>query len=184
MGFLSRLTDYVGGTVPRIKAFDLNSIQDAIIELITGAITVKKLQVDGTGNAASSVPSGALVLSRSVNGTAIPSTSAIGVGEFNKESAPAGYISFTHTGVALTVHCAGGVHAFVRNGVGDYEITFQRAPTGANPNNCLVHTTTVPGYTAGVLKTIDGSNRLVVTVKLNPVPMTEAQIIDIEAKIF
>lgn len=181
MGFLARLTSYVAGSTPRIKAFDLNTIQDAIIELITGAITLKKVQIDGTGNAASTVPTGALVVSRSVNATAVPTTAAIGAGELNKEQVPAGYISFSHTGAALTVHCAGGVAAFVRNGVGDYSITFDRQPTGANPYSSIVKTSTLQGYTVGVIKTIDGSNRLVASVKL--APAADSIPIDIEANV-
>lgn len=54
----SRLRDYIANSLPTIRAADLNSIQDYINHVFNGAKTVKSLQADGTGNAASTASAG------------------------------------------------------------------------------------------------------------------------------
>mgnify|MGYP000346657739 CR=1 FL=1 len=57
---LTPLRTYVAGSTPTIKASDLNDIQDAINDVVGGAITVKSLHADGTGAAAATLPSGSV----------------------------------------------------------------------------------------------------------------------------
>ncbi len=73
-------TTFIANTT-RIAAAFLNAIQAPIVALYNGTKTVKKLQVDGTGNAATSVSSGGISASGSIGadgaivaGTGIVST--------------------------------------------------------------------------------------------------------------
>lgn len=119
MGFVSRITTYIAGSVPRIKAFDLNAIQDAISEIITGFITLKSAHLDGTGNNASTAPAGALRVSSSKSGGAFPCPTVVW-GDFHKESATFAGGSLMGDGTWI-----GGVNIKTasRLALGKYEIT-------------------------------------------------------------
>lgn len=60
---LTPLTTYVSSTTPAIKAADLNAFQSAINSLYSGTLTLKSLNVDGTGANASALGAGNILAS-------------------------------------------------------------------------------------------------------------------------
>jgi hypothetical protein len=158
MGFLARLTTYAAGVVPRIKAADLNGIQDAIVELILGSITVKQLHVDGTGNAASSVSagdikaSGAVRPQRSGFGTTLP-TGTLAIDEHTKGYTRTATFTIATPGDPPTFGGGDAVYAMEYLSTGLYRITWDLVLTQL-ANNIACHANYHgSGYVANVILT-------------------------------
>jgi len=60
---LTPLTTYLQSSLPAIKAFDLNAIQDAITRIVRGTYTLFGLVLDGTGGGNAIPPAGGIVAS-------------------------------------------------------------------------------------------------------------------------
>ena len=129
------LTTYIANSVPYIKAFDLNKLQEYITHLFNGARTLIKLQVDGTGDQATSVgagdiqASGGLQVGKLVAGNGPGATTAI----------PAGYLGIGNTLHGWAVVSSAGtfvrgknVKAVTRVAKGQYRVTFFNALTDNN----------------------------------------------------
>lgn len=169
----SRDTTYTAGVTPYIKAFDMNDIQNWIVHCFQGTRTLKKMQIDGTSGAATTVADGALMVSRTVVSSTYPSTS-VAAGEYNKDGAPAALAQLIG-GFIPPLGAAGqglkagyGIKNLNRLGAGNYEITFLKQPTGGSADNACVQVTSgnaLAGYPTATLSVVAGD--LVATVTLS-----------------
>lgn len=97
----SRLTNYLANSLPRIKAADLNALQDGVTSLITNGWTFKALQTDGTGGAAPSAAAGDIMASGNVTSAndLIATAGKLGLGGTKSSATPG-------AGQALTIGSA------------------------------------------------------------------------------
>ena len=168
---LSRYQDFTDNTVPAIAAAFLHALQDAIAKVYDGTQTLKALVVDGTGGVAATPTAGDISASRSVRvGRAVSGTSAptptVAAGEIGVGVNPWGWGSCDGTVFTRGVR----VNSFVRNGVGDYTITFSAGLS--DPANVApwVRITVSSGAINALLQSypdlsVDGSNRPVLHVR-------------------
>lgn len=143
---LSRLTTYIANSVPAIKAFDLNEIQDKLADLYAGLRSIKGLVVDGVGGVAATAVAGAVQVSASVVGLAWP-TVVTQLGLLAKEHIPAamGHFSLNSPPTLL----AGiNIKSTSRAGAGDYTVTFSFKPPALDATRAVV--LVVPRSTVGV----------------------------------
>lgn len=157
---LQRFLTFVAQQTPAISAAFLNAVQDAIVGLELGILTVKTLVVDGTGGAAA-VPAAPAI------GTALPQTAPIR-GEYVRDAAPAamgcvggGFIDNAGAGLRMGF----GIHELHKNAAGDYYVVFTRVPSAAFAYRSVVHVTSVDGDVS-VTKTLDGNGRLKASILL------------------
>lgn len=175
---LTRDTTYVAGTTPTIKAGDLNNLQDYEIHIFQGSKSVKKMHIDGTSDAATSVPDGGLRLS-AVSGSDTLPTAATTPGTIYREHILLGYARETRDvfGVKGFACRYQNVNSLTRNGAGDYTIVLNA--TGVTAATCMVQITTEanPTYAFGTVydKSLDGSGRLSVSFYLLA-PTTAAKV--------
>lgn len=122
----TRLTTYLANSVPAIKALDLNTIQDYLTHLFNGAKTLIKLQVDGTGDAATTCAAGEIQCSKAVivgeyqAGSVLPTT-AIPLNRINAGKTCFGWAT---VGSAGTFGRGDNVKAVTRVALGHYRVTF------------------------------------------------------------
>lgn len=133
---LTPLTTYVAGLAPAIKAFDLNSLQNAINRIVGATYSLAALVVDGTGGAIVSAVAGTTQVSATLTETAVPGT-ARAVGLDCVGTRPFGWVNFTGAGVVKRHY---NLKAFTRTGTGSYTAEFHGAP--ADPDFCFVSGTT------------------------------------------
>ena len=120
----SRLRTYVANTTPTIKAADLNALQDKIIGLFAGTLSTIGLVLDGTGDQAVTPKAGGLKVTGEFSGTIAPTTD-MGAGVLGLSNVCQGWARITSAGALVRGHNVKGV---VKNGVGDYTITFNWQP--------------------------------------------------------
>lgn len=161
MGFLTRLTTYLSGSAPFIKAFDLNAVQDAIVEIFTGSKTLKKLQVDGAGNNASTVSDGDVMCSGSARPqrsgweTTLP-TPSVALDEHTKGYTRTASFTVAVPGDPPTFGGGDAVYSMERLGTGWYRIVWDVVLT-KNPNHIACHANYHgSGYVACVISTDNG----------------------------
>ena len=142
---LSPLTNYSAGTLPAIKAADLNAIQDAINRLITGTYSVKALVIDGTGGAVVAPAASTLSVAGSATAsTFTPTASCSGsttTPPFTLPAIPAGVLYrermvFGSANVVISAGAIGrvgghNVSQVTRAGTGSYSIEFNGDRFGA-----------------------------------------------------
>ena len=122
---LSRYQDFVDNTVPAITAAFLHALEDAQGHVYRGTQTLKALVVDGTGGAAASPTAGDISASRSLRvgrtsaGSSMP-TATVDLGEVTRGQVVAGWAVYDGASMTRGVR----VTSFVRNGTGDYTVTF------------------------------------------------------------
>jgi len=169
---LSRNVTYVSGTTPYIAAGTENDVQDYIVHAFQGTRTLKKMQIDGVSDNATTVADGALMVSRTVVSATYPST-AVAAGEYNKDGAPAALAQLsggffppgTPGGGLLKGY---GIKDLNRVAAGEYEVTFLKQPTGADADNACVQVTSGAagaGYPTATLSIVAGD--LVATITLS-----------------
>lgn len=162
---LTPLRTFIADSVPVIDAEFLTLIQETINDLFEGVISLKSLVVDAVGGDPTSTPAGSIQVGRLVGSNAEPSANAVAKGQINVESVPT---SVAHiSGGFVNVLWGFGVHAVDRHpggaAQGDYDVTFQHTPSGADVNH---HSLQVTGKLGGtydrieVDPSLDGSNRL------------------------
>lgn len=158
---LSRFRDHIANTTV-IGADLLNAVQDKIVALFSGTLTVKSLVIDGTGGASSSPAAGEIHVSRVVADSNEPSGAATNKGQLYKESCPTTKAAIS--GGFATVTWGFGVYSVTRNGNGDYTVVCKEIPSGGpTAARSVVHitpTTDVAHDYIAVTKDLDGSNRL------------------------
>ena len=138
---LTPLTTYVAGLAPAIKAFDLNSLQNAINRIVGATYSLAALVMDGTDSAIVSAVAGTTQVSATLTETAVPGT-ARAVGLDCVGTRPFGWVNFTGAGVDKRHY---NLKAFTRTGTGSYTAEFHGAP--ADPDFCFVSGTTIAdGY--------------------------------------
>lgn len=138
---LTPLTTYVAGLAPAIKAFDLNSLQNAINRIVGATYSLAALVVDGTGGAIVSAVAGTTQVSATLTETAVPGT-ARAVGLDCVGTRPFGWVNFN--GGVVKRHY--NLKAFTRTGTGSYTAEFHGAP--ADPDFCFVSGTTIAAGSA------------------------------------
>ena len=138
---LTPLTTYVAGLAPAIKAFDLNSLQNAINRIVGATYSLAALVVDGTGGAIVSAVAGTTQVSATLTETAVPGT-ARAVGLDCVGTRPFGWVNFS--GGVVKRHY--NLKAFTRTGTGSYTAEFHGAP--ADPDFCFVSGTTIAAGSA------------------------------------
>lgn len=138
---LSVRTVYTAGTLPAIKAADLNAIQDAIVGIYAGTLSVKSLDVDGTGGAASSVLAGTIRLATTFTGTTAPTTT-VPAGTLTRAACPVGWAEVSSAGALVLGY---NIRSTARVGAGYYEIVLNAVTSNptkacvlANPRGGLV----------------------------------------------
>ena len=139
---LTPLTTYVAGRAPAFKAFDLNSLQNAINRIVGATYSLAALVVDGTGGAIVSAVAGTTQVSATLTETAVPGT-ARAVGLDCVGTRPFGWVNFTGAGVVKRHY---NLKAFTRTGTGSYTAEFHGAP--ADPDFCFVSGTTIAAGSA------------------------------------
>lgn len=164
---LQRLVTFVARTVPVISADDfLNAIQDWVVDLSLGLVSVKGITCDGTGGAAVPGPIGCAKVTRDIASPTIPTPDATDPGEVHKYSAPAAVGSIT-TGFDNAAEIGFGIYSTARLTPGS-RVTLQAKPTGGNAKRSVVLCTGING--AGFLghenKSVDGQGRLVLDFKV------------------
>jgi hypothetical protein len=182
------LTNYIANSVPVIKALDLNKFQEYFGHIFAGTRTVKKLHADGTGDQTTTLPDGSLGASRSLNSLTLP-TDAAAAGEFTKDSAVAALASFSGLGGTPVVTVAKGIQSIVRNGAGDYSVTFVRKPVGPWGPSVQYNSVVSVGWDStkrgGFTKSLDGSGRIVLNVRIEDSAGTPTDsVVDVMAYIF
>lgn len=138
---LTPLTTYVAGLAPAIKAFDLNSLQNAINRIVGATYSLAALVVDGTGGAIVSAVAGTTQVSATLTEKAVPGT-ARAVGLDCVGTRPFGWVHFN--GGVVKRHY--NLKAFTRTGTGSYTAEFHGAP--ADPDFCFVSGTTIANGSA------------------------------------
>lgn len=133
---LSRLTTYIANSVPAIKAFDLNEIQDKLADLYAGLRSIKGLVVDGVGGVAATAVAGAVQVSASVVGLAMP-TAVTQLGLLAKEHIPAAIGHFA-LNAPPTLLAGINIKDTSRAGAGDYTVTFSFKPPGLDATRAVV----------------------------------------------
>lgn len=128
---LSRYIDYLVGTVPRIGAAFLNSVQDKIVGIYTGGLTLKAVTVDGTGANSATPTAGWISASVGVVAAVLKATQAMGTtsgatGVLYAELVPfaAGKIKGSDGSVLLGRNVA----SVTRTGAGYYQVTLRSCP--------------------------------------------------------
>lgn len=168
---LSILTSYTAGTVPALKAADLNAIQDAIVGIVGGTLTLKSLDLDGTGGGAGSAPAGTVRPSASISGysTTPPfMLPPVPLGALHREQVVLGAARCFIGGFSTIQWCGGfNVREVVRVAKGAFYVTFHTAFPDVNRHVPIVTTgsnsgsdRTLPSlYLAGVT-IVDGGCRV------------------------
>ena len=166
---LTPLRTFIKNSVPVIDADFLNLIQTWVNDLTEGVVTIRALVVDGVGGLATASVAGAIQLARLAGSAATPSANATGKGQINVESIPTAVAQIS--GGFQSVIYGYGIHAVARHGggaaVGDYDVTFQAVPTGAD---VAKHALQITGKLGGaydrieVAPGLDGGNRLVARI--------------------
>lgn len=158
---LSRLYDFVANTVPTINEDFLDAIQDWVIALTTGAVSVLGLTCDGTGGQLAIPREGAVVTSRTYNSTTVPSPdSGLVLGEHHKHSAPAamGTIAPGNN----QVDCGWGIYSTEELPGTGYKVTLHAKPSGGDADNSVI--LALGALAAGPYewtnKQVDGQGRL------------------------
>lgn len=77
---LTPLTTYLQASLPAIKAFDLNAIQDAITRLVRGTYSLAGIVLDGNGGGAAAPPPGGLRASGTVSAASLVSFTGVSAG--------------------------------------------------------------------------------------------------------
>lgn len=128
---LSRIQSFLANSVPVISAAFLNGVQDVVVALFNGVISVKALVADATGANVVAPTAGDIAASRSLRagraaaaGTA--PTGAVEAGELTKGLVPVGWANMNGT-----LQRGVNVYAAARTAQGIYEITFDRVLTDA-----------------------------------------------------
>ena len=138
---LTPLTTYVAGLAPAIKAFDLNSLQNAINRIVGATYSLAALVVDGTGGAVVVPVPGTTKVSANLTETTLPGT-ARSKGTDCIGTRLWGWVNFDGSGVVKRHY---NLKAFTRTGTGSYTAEFHGAP--ADPDFCFVSGTTIAdGY--------------------------------------
>lgn len=166
---LTPLRTFLANSVPVIDADFLNLLQEWVNDLSEGVISVKALVVDAVGGAAAAGVPGAIQLARLVGSAAVPSGIATTKGQINVESIPT---SVAHlSGGFVNVVWGYGIHAVTRHAggaaAGDYDVTFQAVPSGADVNKHVLQVTGKLGGTYDrieIVPSLDGGNRLVARI--------------------
>ncbi len=161
---LTPLTTYVAGLAPAIKAFDLNSLQNAINRIVGATYSLAALVVDGTGGAIVSAVAGTTQVSATLTETAVPGT-ARAVGLDCVGTRPFGWVTFTGFGVVERHY---NLKAFTRTGTGSYTAEFHGAP--ADPDFCFVSGTSMTAGLAlmiGVKPYLSGGGDLALDIRIH-----------------
>ncbi len=161
---LTPLTTYVAGLAPAIKAFDLNSLQNAINRIVGATYSLAALVVDGTGGAIVSAVAGTTQVSATLTETAVPGT-ARAVGLDCVGTRPFGWVNFTGAGVVKRHY---NLKAFTRTGTGSYTAEFHGAP--ADPDFCFVSGTTIAAGSARMISVkpyLSGSGDLALDIRIH-----------------
>ena len=138
----SRLQDFIANLLPVIKATTLNMIQDWIVAISKGRITVLSLTTDAVGgNAVVPANDGDIVASRSVRAGKVVSatttpTPAVDANEMGKGFVPLAWGRITGTTGALKR--AAGVFSCTRTAQGVYTIIARGVPTDGTNFGTLV----------------------------------------------
>jgi len=74
---LTPLTTYLQSSLPAIKAFDLNAVQDAITRILRGTYSLAGLVLDGTGGGDGTPPPGGIQASGTVSAARISAASLV-----------------------------------------------------------------------------------------------------------
>lgn len=136
---LTPLTTYVAGLAPAIKAFDLNSLQNAINRIVGATYSLAALVVDGTGGAVVVPVPGTTKVSANLTETTLPGT-ARSKGTDCIGTRLWGWVNFDGSGVVMR-HFNSSSAAGIRTGMGSYTVEFYGAP--ADPDFCLVSGTVI-----------------------------------------
>lgn len=161
---LTPLTTYVAGLAPAIKAFDLNSLQNAINRIVGATYSLAALVVDGTGGAIVSAVAGTTQVSGKLTETAVPGT-ARAVGLDCVGTRPFGWVNFTGAGVVKRHY---NLKAFTRTGTGSYTAEFHGAP--ADPDFCFVSGTTIAAGSARMISVkpyLSGGGDLALDIRIH-----------------
>lgn len=119
------LTSYVAGTVPAIKAFDLNAIQATINDQINGEVTVAAVVIDGAGGSPVVPIPGTVSVSAVASGVAVP-TPAVPWGTAYRDKVLFGGARILAGGGLVT---GDNVKAINYTNPGLYEVVFHGQPT-------------------------------------------------------
>lgn len=129
----SRLQDFLSGTPPFIEALTLNSIQDTIIAIVSGTVTVNTLYADGTGGGALSQLPGLVVASGLVTHTFLPGPNTYAAGTLAQGTVPRAWAVVNADGSfgrGYKVYSTGRTMGVP---VGEYTVVFSTLP--ADPVN-------------------------------------------------
>lgn len=166
---LSRWTDFVANNLPVISAAFLNAVQDVIVGLCSGTVTLKALVIDGAGGSAATPLAGTLTLSAITSGATVPTTSGPAA-QADRGSVAVSWIKFYGTG---TIDRAHNVHAFSRTGAGVYVVTLPWALSHPLITHGLY--ASGGGWTCRVLDTVSGG-KTVITVSTYDATATLADV--------
>lgn len=142
---------YIANSPPVVKAQTLNDLQAYIIRLFTASHTVRALRADGVANVATSVPNGAVEVTRKSGSASMPSP-ATALGQIN-----VGNVAHT-----ARIDATGGLvwgqalktAGITKTGTGQYDVTFLLSPTSVN-------TVTVRGQPYGAQRRVDVTNIMI-----------------------
>lgn len=145
----SRLQDFIANLLPVIKATTLNAIQDWVVAISKGRITVHSLTTDAVGgNAIVPANDGDIVASRSVRAGKVVSdtttpTPAVDANELGKGFVPLAWGRVTGTNGNLKR--AAGVFSCTRTAAGVYTIIARGVPTDGTNFATLVTSEIIGG---------------------------------------
>ncbi len=138
---LARYVDFFSRSTPRISAVFLNSIQDVVVGLFSGTLSLAGLTVDSTGGAAISATPG-WVIARVLQLLQAAPLTAVTEGTLYRDLVPFGLVVFDGSGptiiqrvnVDTTISKIGGA-------VGSYRITMLKCPArfAAQPDGTTVY---------------------------------------------
>jgi len=156
-------------SLDRLKDYYLG-LRGAVVGDFLGAArkTMKALAVDAVGGNASTSPAGSIsVAGASGSGTVVPTT-AYAQGTMFRDSVCLGYARGYWDGANMILVRGYNVRSLVRNGVGDYSVTFQPVVSAATTATAQITLGVNPSVVAHgfvpniVATTDDGAGRVVV----------------------
>lgn len=150
-----------------VHAATHNAFQSGVNGIVNATYSLKSAVIDGTGGNVVVPVAGTVLVSRTVADANEPTTAATVLGELNKESIPAAAANIS--GGFGNPYRGYGITSVVRNGMGDYTVTFKQQPTAGTATNgvVLVTPTLAVVYTYYTVTLTVAGNLLVAQVIFN-----------------